>query len=81
MRQIQDEQGRTWEVVAVPSTGAHMRPGAVLGFRPADDSGAEPVRTPVDFNSQEAAAFAIRTMSEWELKRRLGWARTEAGIA
>lgn len=80
MRTITDEDGRAWEVVAAESTGAHLRRGATLGFRPAGDGG-EPILTTVTFNSLEAAEFAIGTMSEKELHRRLAWAKTEAGVA
>ena len=80
MRTITDEDGRAWEVVAAESTGAHLKRGATLAFRPAGDA-AEPIRTTVAFNSIEAAEFAIGTMSEKELHRRLAWAKTEAGIA
>lgn len=80
MREIKDEKGRAWRVVAMESTGAHMRQGATLGFVPADEEGAEPLVTGVVFNSPEAAEFAITTMAEKELNRRLNWARQEAGI-
>jgi hypothetical protein len=80
MRQIADDQGRTWEAVALPQVVAHLRTGAVLAFRPLDAAEATTIRTPVDFNSAEAAASAIRTMSEKELRRRLEWAKTDAGI-
>lgn len=78
MRTITDDDGRAWEVVAAESTGAHLKRGATLGFRL---PGEEPVLTQVTFNSIEAADFAIRTMGEKELQRRLAWAKTEAGIA
>ena len=80
MRRIVDEDGREWEVVAVESDVAHLRRGATLGFRPAGGAQAEPLLTPVTFNSPEAADFAIRTMADKELIRRLNWARTEAGL-
>jgi hypothetical protein len=80
MREIQDDQGRRWQAVAIPETVAHMRSGAVLGFRAADADEAEPIRAPVTFNSVAAAELAIGSMSEWELKRRLTWALTEAGV-
>jgi hypothetical protein len=80
MRQIVDDKGRTWEAVATPQVVAHLRTGAVLAFRAADAPDAEPIRTPVSFNSPEAADFAIRTMSDRELERRLDWAKTDAGI-
>jgi hypothetical protein len=75
-----DSAGREWVVVAAPSTVAHLKQGAVLAFRPADEPEAEPIRTAVEFNSAAAADFAIRTMSEKELGRRLAWAKTAAGI-
>lgn len=79
MRTITDADGRAWEAVAVPVKVAHLRDGAQLAFRPAGDAAAAPVATPIDFNSMDAAAFAIRTMSEKELRRRLDLARTAAG--
>jgi hypothetical protein len=79
-RQVMDAAGRAWVAVAAPSTVAHLKQGAVLAFRPADDADAEPIRTAVEFNSDAAADFAIRTMSDKELGRRLAWAKTDAGI-
>ena len=79
-RRVADSSGRAWVAVAAPSTVAHLKQGAVLAFRPADEPGAEPIRTPVEFNSAAAADFAIRTMSDKELGRRLAWAKTDAGI-
>ncbi|HEU4453535.1 MAG TPA: hypothetical protein VFR81_10780 [Longimicrobium sp.] len=81
MREIRDAEGRTWEVVGVESMVAHMKEGRTLAFRPAGDPAAEPVLTTVQFNSAAAADFAIRTMGEKELQRRLAWAKTDAGIA
>jgi hypothetical protein len=81
MRQIADDSGRTWEAVAAPEVVAHMRTGAVLAFRPGDAPDAEPLRTTVTFNSPAAAEFAIRTMSEREMQRRLEWAKTDAGLS
>ena len=80
MRQINDGQGRAWEAVGVEETVAHMRTGRVLAFRPAGDAASEPVRTTVTFNSAEAAEQAIRTMGDKELRRRLDWAKTAAGV-
>lgn len=80
-REVTDGNGRAWVVVAAPGKVAHLKDGAVLAFRPADEPDAEPVRTSVDFNSARAAEFAITTMSEKELRRRLEWAKTDAGIA
>jgi hypothetical protein len=79
-RRVADDAGREWVTVAAESTVAHLKKGAVLAFRPADEPDAEPIRTSVDFNSAAAAEFAIRTMSDKELRRRLTWAKTDAGI-
>lgn len=79
-RRVDDKGGRPWVVVAAESTVAHLKKGAVLAFRPADDPAAELVRTAVEFNSATAADSAIRSMSDKELRRRLTWAKTDAGI-
>jgi len=79
-RWVTDDGGREWVALAAERTVAHLKKGAVLAFRPADDPDAEPIRTPVEFNSAAAAAFAIRTMGDKELRRRLTWAKTDAGI-
>ena len=81
MREIHDEQGRAWEAVPVETMVAHRKQGARLAFRPAGEAEAAAIPTPVEFNSRAAAEFAIRTMSDKELRRRLAWARTDAGIA
>ena len=77
MRSIKDDHGRPWEAVALPIKVAHLRDGARLAFRP---EAGEPVTSAIDFNSIEAANFAIDTMSEKELRRRLEWAKTAAGV-
>jgi hypothetical protein len=74
MREIQDEEGRTWQVVSVDTPVAHVRTGARLAFRPADDPDAEPLLSNVTFNSHNAAALAIRNMSTKEVLRRLSLA-------
>lgn len=79
-RELTDDAGRAWVALPVESKVAHLKAGAVLAFRPAGDPGAEPIRGNVEFNSFTAAGFAIRTMSEKEIHRRLNWARTDAGI-
>ena len=75
MREFKDEEGKVWRAVAVDAVVAHGRPGAALAFEPADAGDAEPVLTNITFNSDRAADFAIRTMSESELQRRLSLAR------
>jgi hypothetical protein len=79
-RRVADDAGREWVTVAAESTVAHLKKGAVLAFRPADEPDAEPIRTAVEFNSAAAADFAIRTMGDKELRRRLAWAKTDAGL-
>ena len=79
-RALTDDAGRAWVAVPVASKVAHLKDGAVLAFRPAADPDGEPVRSNVEFNSFKAAEFAIRTMSEKEIHRRLNWAKTDAGI-
>jgi hypothetical protein len=80
MRSLSDERGERWEAIAHPVRVAHLREGARLAFRSGGADGAT-VTAPVDFNSMAAAEMAIRTMSETELRRRLVWARTAAGLA
>jgi hypothetical protein len=80
LRQITDEQGRTWQVVKDEATVAHRRKGARLAFRLADEAAPALLVTPIEFNSDAAADLAIRTMGEHELKRRLQWAKTDAGV-
>jgi hypothetical protein len=79
-REVADRAGRRWVAVPVESKVAHLKAGAVLGFRPADEPGSDPIRSNVEFNSNAAADFAIRTMSDKEIGRRLDWAKTDAGI-
>jgi hypothetical protein len=79
MRTIDDDGGAPWEALAIPVKVAHLRDGAQLAFRPAGEAG-EPVTAPIDFNSMAAAELAIRSMSEKELRRRLVWAKTAAGV-
>ena len=80
MRTFNDDEGRAWEAMAIPTKVAHLRDGARLGFRAGGaDADAAPYATTIEFNSMDAAAFAIGTMSEKELRRRLDLARTAAG--
>ena len=78
-REFVDAGGRRWTAMAIDHIVAHGRPGAQLAFRPADDQGAEPLRSRVTFNSHEAADFALRTLGDKELQRRLTLAQAEAG--
>jgi hypothetical protein len=79
-RTINDDHGRPWEAVAIPTKVAHLRDGAQLGFRLSGEADAM-VTAPITFNSLDAANFAISTMGEKELRRRLELAKTAAGVA
>lgn len=78
-REIRDDTGRLWAATSVDTPVAHVKTGARLAFRPVDQPESEPLLTPVTFNSHEAASFAIRTMSDKELLRRLSLASLAAG--
>ena len=54
---------------------AHGKQGAVLAFRPVDGGPEDELRSTITFNSREAAEFALRTLGEKELRRRLSLAR------
>jgi hypothetical protein len=75
MREFTDEEGRPWRAIAVDAVVAHAKPGAALAFVPADRPDAEPIPGNIDFNSHRAAEFALETMGEKELRRRLSLAR------
>lgn len=74
-REFTDKDGRLWQALPLQSTVAHGKYGAALGFRPADEPDAEPLISRISFNSLEAAEFALRTLGEQELSRRLALAR------
>lgn len=78
IREFNDEEGRVWQALAVDAVVAHGKQGAVLAFRPADAEAAEPLLSTINFNSHEAADFALRTLGEKELRRRLSLARGAA---
>ncbi len=75
MREFRDEDGKLWEAVALDAVVAHGKQGAILAFRPVGEGYAEPIRGSITFNSTRAAAFALRTLGEKELCRRLTLAR------
>lgn len=79
MRKFTDETGTLWHALAVDAVVAHGRKGAALAFRRADEPGEDPIRSNITFNSQEAAAFTLRTLGEKELRRRLTLARAALG--
>lgn len=79
VRRIVDPHGVAWEAFGVDDIVAHGKLGVRLAFRPADDPTAAPLPSRVTFNSREAADFALRTLGEKELLRRLTLAQAQAG--
>lgn len=79
IRSFVDATGVGWEAFGIDDIVAHGKPGVRLGFRPAGDTDAEPLPSKVTFNSHEAADFALRTLGEKELRRRLTLAQAQAG--
>lgn len=78
-REFRDALGNLWHAVAVDETVAHGKLGARLAFRPADQPDAPALPSGVTFNSRAAVDFALRTLGEKELQRRLTLAQAEAG--
>jgi hypothetical protein len=78
-RELTDDEGVRWSAFADDAIVAHGRVGAALAFSPVSGQPGDIVRTTLTFNSAEAADFALRTMSEKELRRRLTLARMAAG--
>jgi hypothetical protein len=79
-RVFEDDQGTAWEAFAADRIVAHGRPGAVLSFRRVGGDPDEYVTSTITFNSFQAAAFALETMSEKELRRRMSLAVQAAGV-
>jgi hypothetical protein len=73
------EDGSNWEALAEETIVSHGKQGAVLSFRPAENQAGSTLRTTITFNSMPAADFALRTMSDKDLLRRLSLARMAAG--
>jgi hypothetical protein len=78
-RRFTDSEGRMWDAFAADAVVAHGRQGAVLAFRPVDGDEDEQLRSTITFNSGAAADFALRTLGENELRRRLSLARMAVG--
>ena len=78
-RRFTDSEGKVWEAFAADAVVAHGRQGAVLAFRPAQDGAEDELRSTITFNSMPAADFALRTLGEKELLRRLSLARMAVG--
>jgi hypothetical protein len=78
-REFRDESEMEWIAYAEDAVVAHGRPGAILAFRQSGSGADEFLRSTITFNSIAAANFALRTMSDKELRRRLSLARMAAG--
>jgi hypothetical protein len=78
-RDFRDASGIEWLAVAVDEIVAHGKMGARLAFLRADEVDAPPLTGNVTFNSRAAADFALRTLGNKELLRRLALARAETG--
>ena len=78
-RSFTDATGAPWEALAIDEIVSHAKKGTRLAFRPQGEPGAAPIPSSITFNSREAADFALRTLGEKELRRRLTLAQAEAG--
>lgn len=78
-REFADATGTSWHALAIDAIVAHGKTGTRLAFRPADQESGPTLESNVTFNSREAADFALRTLGEKELRRRLTLAQAEAG--
>lgn len=77
IRDFTDPEGRAWQAIAIETTVAHAKPGAMLAFRPADAPDDDLIRSSITFNSFAAAEFALKTLGLMELRRRLSLALAE----
>lgn len=78
-REITGADDTRWIAYAEDAVVAHGRSGAVLAFRKVGDERSDALFSTITFNSMKAAAFALETMSDKELRRRLSLARRAAG--
>jgi hypothetical protein len=75
MREFRDHDGEVWHALAVSAVVAHGKMGTRLAFRRGSEEDSEPILGSITFNSEAAADFALRTLGEKELRRRLDLAR------
>lgn len=78
-REFIDATGTPWQALGVADIVAHGKPGMRLAFRRQGDVSGAHLPSKVTFNSREAAEFALRTLGEKELLRRLTLAQAQAG--
>lgn len=78
-REFTDPAGAAWEAFGQDDIVAHGKPGVRLAFRRPGDESSVILPSKVTFNSHAAAGFALRTLGEKELQRRLALAQAEAG--
>jgi hypothetical protein len=79
VRSFVDATGAGWQAFGLDDIVAHGKPGVRLAFRAEGSTSVEPLPSRVTFNSHEAADFALRTLGEKELLRRLALAQAQAG--
>lgn len=77
-REITAPDGSRWEAFADEAIVAHGKAGAVLAFRPLDETMGEALKSTITFNSMPAAAFALSSIGMNELERQLALTRKAA---
>ena len=78
-RKFRDSEDQEWEAFAADTIVAHGKQGAVLAFRPVSCGPDDVLKSTITFNSMAAADFALRTLGEKDLRRRLSLARMAVG--
>ena len=79
MRNFLDDQGREWTATAREENTPRHHGRWYLAFHPAADAGTLLPLPEVRWHTEQSAARTLRTMSEFELLRRLLAARTRVG--
>jgi hypothetical protein len=79
MRNFLDDQGREWTATAREEATPRHHGRWYLAFHPAADPGLLLPLPEVRWQTEPSAARTLRTMSEFELLRRLLAARTRVG--
>lgn len=77
-RDLVAPDGSRWTAFAHDAIVAHGRTGAILAFRKEEGDADDVLHSTITFNSMDAAEFALGSMSEKDLLRRLRLARQAA---
>lgn len=80
MKTFTDEAGRRWVVTAVEEQTPRHHTRWYLVFRPEDGAGDYPLKE-IRWQTRATAERTVRSMSEFELRRRLETALARAGAA